>query len=176
MATTERIAVNPMEWDAPFDVIVGALFVIVMCRANATYWVGRMLQRTARHTHVARLMETPGYERAVRQLNRWGPPVVSLSFVTIGFQTLVNLAAGATKMPQRNYLPAVTVGCMVWALMYGTLGYVGFESLALLWARNPALAVVVIGVGGSALTAFILWRIRASRKVSRVLQCGPELG
>ena len=38
---------NPMEWDAPFSVIVAALFVIVMCRANATYWLGVLIARGA---------------------------------------------------------------------------------------------------------------------------------
>lgn len=157
---------NPMEWDAPFHVIFGALFVIVMCRANATYWVGRLLQRGARHTRAARAMATPGYERAVAQLNKWGPPVISLSFVTIGFQTLVNLAAGATKMPLRSYLPAVTVGCVVWAALYGTLGYVGLESFALLWERNPTLAIFVAGAAAAALASFIVWRVRVSRRRS----------
>lgn len=35
--------------------------------------------------------------------------MVALSFLTVGFQTLVNLAAGAARMPLRRYLPAMVV-------------------------------------------------------------------
>ena len=155
---------NPMTWDAPYLVVVGALFVIVMLRANATYWIGRLIERGVRQTRVATVMRTPGYARAVDRLNQWGPPVVSVSFLTIGFQTRVNLAAGATRMPLGRYLPAVTLGCALWAFLYGTVGYVGFESLAVLWDRSPALAVAlgVLAVGGFA--AFILWRVRQARR------------
>ena len=104
--------VNPMSWDAPYLLIVGALFVIVMCRANATYWVGRLAARGMERTRVATVMESPGYKRATATLNRWGAPVVSASFLTIGFQTLVNLSAGATRMPLPRYLPAVSIGCV----------------------------------------------------------------
>ncbi|QIK74012.1 hypothetical protein G7070_15450 [Propioniciclava coleopterorum] len=153
-----------MEWDAPFYVIVAALFVIVMCRANATYWLGRLIQSGARRTRIAHAMSSPGYARAEQQLNKWGPPIISLSFLTIGFQTLVNLAAGATRMPLRRYLPAVTVGSVIWALLYGTVGYVGVESFNLLWARNPTVAVVVAVIAAAALAAFIVWRVRESRR------------
>lgn len=155
---------NPMEWDAPFLVIVGALFVIVMCRANGTYWVGVLIARGARRTRVATTMASPGYGRAVEKLNKWGPPLVTVSFLTIGFQTLVNLAAGATGMPLRRYLPAVITGSVVWALLYGTVGVVGFESFGLLWSRSPAVAILVAVLVGAALTAFIVWRVREAKR------------
>lgn len=158
------MSLNPMEWDAPYYVIVAALFVIVMCRANATYWVGRLIQQGMKRSRLAHAMQTPGYARAVEKLNKWGPPIIALSFLTIGFQTLVNLAAGASAMPQRRYLPAVTVGSVVWALVYGTVGYVGVESFSLLWQRNPALAVVIAVIVVAALAVFIAWRVRESRR------------
>ena len=46
---------------------------------------------------------------------RWGAPVVTLSFLTVGIQTLVNLAAGVMRMPLRRYIPALTVGAILWA-------------------------------------------------------------
>lgn len=153
-----------MEWDAPYLVIVGALFVIVMLRANGTYWLGRLISRGAEHTRMARMMTTPGYLRAVDRLNTWGAPVVAVSFLTIGFQTLVNLAAGATRMPLTRYLPAVSIGCVVWAFLYGTAGYLGFESLSLLWERHPVTAVVVGALLVAGLVAFIAWRVREAKR------------
>ena len=155
---------NPMTWDAPYLVVVGALFVIVMFRANGTYWVGRLLQRGALHTRLARVMTTPGYARAVDKLTSWGPPLVTVSFLTIGFQTLVNLASGATAMPLRRDLPAVSLGCILWAFIYGTVGFAGFEALALLWERNPVAAVSLGVLAALGLATFIAWRVRVARR------------
>lgn len=154
---------DPRTWDAPLEVIVVALWVIVMARANGTYWLGRLAARGAESTRIQRLMRSPGYTRAVDRLNRWGAPVVALSFLTIGVQTLVNLAAGGIRMPLRRYLPAVAVGCVAWAIVYGAAGFFGFEALALLWQRSPALTVTlgVLLVAGFA--GFVTWRVRESR-------------
>lgn len=155
---------NPMTWEAPFLVIVGALFVIVFLRANATYWLGRLITAGVARTRARKMMDSPGYQRAVDKLNQWGPPVISVSFLTIGFQTLVNLAAGATRMPLIRYIPAMSVGCVMWAFLYGTVGYAGFESFSLLWDRNPAVALVVGVIAVSALVVFIVWRVRQAKR------------
>jgi len=155
--------VNPMTWDAPYPLIVAALFVIVMLRANGTYWLGRAVETGAHRTRISRVMDTAGYRRATDRLNRWGPPVVTLSFLTVGVQTLVNLAAGATRMPLRRYLPAVSTGCALWALLYGTVRFVGFEALGLLWGRSPALTVGIVLLAVAASTAFVVTRVRRAR-------------
>lgn len=155
---------NPLTWDAPYLLVVAALFVIVMLRANGTYWLGRLIEGGARRTRVARLLDSPGYAHAAERLNRWGPPVVSVSFLTIGFQTLVNLAAGATRMPLARYLPAVTLGCVAWAFLYGTAGYLGVESLVLLGQQHPVAAVVLGVTAVVALATFIGWRVREARR------------
>lgn len=155
---------NPLSWDAPYLVVVAALFGIIFLRANGTYWLGRLINRGVTRTRASRLMESPGYQRAVAQLNQWGPPVVTASFLTIGFQTLVNLAAGATRMPLVRYLSAMAVGGVFWAFIYGTVGFAGFEALALLWERSPALAVTLGALALIALAAFVAWRVRAARR------------
>lgn len=155
---------NPMTWDAPYLAIVGALFVIVFLRASATYWLGLLINRGAERTRASKMMSTPGYQRAVQQLNQWGPPILAASFLTIGFQTLVNLAAGAMRMPMTRYLPAVTVGSGLWAFLYGTAGTAGAEALGMVWERNPALAVVLGVVTVAALAFFIAWRVRESKR------------
>ena len=75
---------------------------IVMLRANATYWLGRGAEAGAEHTRLRRLLRSPRFARVQAGVARWGAPVVTLSFLTIGIQTLVNLAAGVTKMPLRR--------------------------------------------------------------------------
>ena len=118
---------DPTQWNVPYPLVVAALFVIVMLRANGTYWLGRAASAGARHTRMAKVMDSPGYLRATQRIDAYGPPVISLSFLTIGFQTLANLAAGATRMSLRHYLPAATIGSVLWAFLYATLGTVGVE-------------------------------------------------
>lgn len=151
---------DPTQWDVPFPVIVAGLFVIVMFRANATFWLGRLGSAGARRTRLAKLMNSPGYVRASERVDAYGPPVVTLSFLTIGFQTLANLAAGATGMKLRHYLPAVAVGGLLWALLYATLGTVGIELLGRLYAFSPVLAVSVFVVVAAAIAGYVVWQFR----------------
>lgn len=154
---------DPRTWEAPLAVILVALWVIVMLRANATYWLGRLAARGAESTRARRLMSSPGYTRTVERLNRWGGPVVTLSFLTIGIQTLVNFAAGATRMPLRRYLPWVALGCVAWALIYGTVGFISVEALTVLWARSPAMTIALATLVGGAFAGFVAWRVREGR-------------
>lgn len=153
---------DPTKWNAPFPLILTALFVIVMARTHGTYWLGRMAANGAHRTRVARWMDSEGYRRAVNRINRWGAPAVSVSFLTIGVQTLVNLAAGATRMPMIRYLPATVVGSIAWALLYGTIGFVGFEALALLWQYSPAAAIIAGVALLAALAWFVVRQLRAA--------------
>ena len=132
---------DPTTWQAPFAVVVGALFVIVMLRANATYWLGRAIIAGAGHTRWARLLNSRAYAVGSAWLNRWGAPAVALSFLTVGVQTMVNLSAGVSRMPLRRYLPSVTVGSVIWAFLYGTVGFAGFVAVQRLWVESPALTI-----------------------------------
>jgi membrane protein DedA with SNARE-associated domain len=93
--------------DWPYPVAVAALFVVVLLRAGGTYAIGRAAQAGARRTRLSRAMSLPRFARIQQVVARWGAPVVIGSFLTVGIQTLVNLAAGALRMPLRRYLPAL---------------------------------------------------------------------
>lgn len=155
---------DPTQWDVPFPVIVGAMFVIVFCRAGGTYLLGRAAAAGAsRSPRIASLMESARYRRATQQINDYGAPVVALSFLTIGFQTLANLAAGAGRMSASRYLPALVVGGVLWALLYSTIGVAGVDLFGRLFERSPALAIgaAVAILGGYA--GFIAWHVRRRR-------------
>lgn len=156
---------DPTQWQAPFWAVALALFVIVQLRANGTYWLGRLASAGAERTRLARLMASPGYRNACERIDRFGAPVVALSFLTIGFQTLANLAAGATGMKLRHYLPAVAVGGVAWALLYATLGTVGFGLVAQLFAYSPVAAVAVIATITGAIVAYIAVQARRRPEV-----------
>ncbi len=155
---------DPTKWGAPYPIVVVALFVIVMLRANGTYWLGRGAVAGTERTKLRGLVHTPGYVRAAGWLGRWGAPAVTVSFLTVGIQTLVNLAAGVTRMPLRRYLPAVVVGSVAWAFIYATAGFVGVEMLGTLYDRSPVLAVS-LGIALSVLFAgWVLLQVRGARR------------
>lgn len=122
--------------EQPFAIAFGTLFVIVLLRANATYWLGRGALRGGKmSTKLARGLEGRHMQRAQRLAARYGVIAVPLSFLTIGVQTAINFSAGFTLMPLRRYLPAVIVGCVLWALLYSTVGMVGWAAIGALWDR-----------------------------------------
>lgn len=156
---------DPTKWDLPFPVIVAALYVIVMMRANGTYWLGRLGLFGAQHTRLSRLMDSPGYQRATQRIDTYGAPVITLSFLTVGFQTLANLSAGATGMKLRHYLPAVALGALFWATIYATVGTVGLELLSKLYDFSPLIAISTFVAAGGAIAFYVVWQFR--RRVDR---------
>lgn len=155
---------DPTQWDVPFPVIVAAMFVIVFCRAGGTYLLGRAAAAGAsRSPRVARMMSGERYQRATRRIGEYGAPLVALSFLTVGFQTVANLAAGAIRMPPARYLPALVVGGVLWALLYSAIGVVGVDLFGRLFAFSPALAIggliaLLVGYAG-----FVTWHVRRAR-------------
>lgn len=128
----------------PYPLAVATLFVIVFLRANATYWIGRAVQAGARRTRVSRLLQTPAYRRAEQMVARWGAPIVTVSFLTVGIQTMINVAAGVGRMPLRRYLPAMVVGGIFWAFLYATVGFITLEAWLLFYRVNPPVAIAVL--------------------------------
>lgn len=122
--------------EQPFGIAFATLFVIVMLRGNATYWLGRgALSGGKLSARMAHRLEGPVMQRAQRFSARFGVVAVPLSFLTVGLQTAILFSAGFTLMPLRRFLPAVTVGCVLWALLYSTVGMVGWAAITALWDR-----------------------------------------
>src|SRR5690606_4932759 len=90
--------------------------------------------------------ESTSVQRATELVNRWGAWVVALSFLTVGFQTAANAAAGLTAMPARRYLPALAVGGLAWAIIYATVGLVAVAGWFELFLVSPAGAVAVLAL------------------------------
>jgi len=158
---------DPSTWNLPFPALVAALFGIVMLRANGTYWLGRLGSAGARRTRLARLLDSPGYVRATERIDRYGPPVVALSFLTLGFQTVANLAAGVTAMRLRHYLPAVIIGSIAWALLYATLGTVGLDLFARLYAYSPVGAIALVLAVALAIATYLFVAVHAHARSDR---------
>lgn len=140
--------------DGPWWWIYLFLVVVVFVRAQATYWLGRWVRHgltlpdaaetsapkpSKRRAGLAARFSGPMWERAQRFLDRWGFVGVPLSFLTVGFQTMVNAAAGFGRMRWDLYTLAMLPGCAVWAAIYSIAGF----SLVAAWQASP---IAVIGV------------------------------
>ncbi|GAB3751824.1 DedA family protein [Microlunatus parietis] len=150
--------------DWPYPVALSVLFLVILLRANATYWIGRAANAGADRTRLHRLMETSGYRRARDLVVRWGAPVITVSFLTVGLQTLINLAAGALRMPYRRYLPAMLIGGVLWSFLYATFGFVSFEVWQRLYERWPGPAVALLVLLVLILVGFIIRQATRSRR------------
>lgn len=63
-------------------------------------------------------------------------------------------------MPLVRYVPATVVGSVAWAFLYGTVGFVGFEALALLWEHSPAAALAAAAIALAGLVWFFMRQAR----------------
>lgn len=135
----------------PVWAVFGAFFVIAMLRSNATYWAGRGLRAGGARIGMARHLDRPAVIRTEALVDRWGAPVVALSFLTVGVQTLINAAAGALRMPLSRYVPATVVGSLLWATLYTSAGVAIWEAITggAWWWLLVLVAVVVLVVGAT---------------------------
>jgi membrane protein DedA with SNARE-associated domain len=147
----------------PYPVAVATLFLVVLLRAGATYALGRAAQSGARRTRIARLMARPGFTRVQEMVARWGAPLVTASFLTVGIQTLVNLVAGMTQMPLRRYVPALALGSLLWGFLYATVGFATFSAWRELYARYPTVTIVITALLLGVLAAYVLHQVRQRR-------------
>ncbi|MET9641088.1 VTT domain-containing protein [Streptomyces virginiae] len=145
----------------------GALYLIVLLRAGGTFAVGWLAGAGARRSRLAGRISTARFQRAERAIQRWGAPVVAVSFLTVGFQTAANFLAGSMRMPLPRYLPALFVGGAAWALIYATAGLGVLEVLGRLFAQQPVLGACAVAVLLLAVCALVVYRRRRA-----ALSCG----
>lgn len=147
--------------DLPFWQAFVALWVIVMARSNATYWVGRGAI-TGWRRHRPR-PEPESRARAEALIRRLGPVAVTLSYLTIGIQTTIHLTAGLLRMPMRYYVPAAVVGSVAWAVIYATIGLAVVEAWIAAMAGSWYGIAAIIGLIVVGTATWLLGRRRARR-------------
>lgn len=154
----------------PFWTVYVALFAIVFARTQATYWIGRGVGAGVRHTRRGKLLGSR-LDRAENLINRFGPPMVTVAYVTVGIQTAIHLAAGAMRMHFVRYLLAMIPGCAVWAAIY-SLG--GMAVIAVWWRaflESPGEAVAFAVAALAGVGALLYWR---RHRDVRTVERSPE--
>jgi membrane protein DedA with SNARE-associated domain len=163
----------------PFWLVFLFLYLGATIRGQATYWIGRLLTEQAlRRTHPAHgwrrrahsWLQGEGTERGIEAIRRWGLAVVPFSYLTVGFQTMVNAGAGVLRIGWPRYSLAQIPGALAWAAIYSTIGFVVWEAALAAAAGSPwglagivALAVVIV--------ASVLVR---RRRGTRSVRPGPD--
>lgn len=153
----------------PVWAVFATFWVIAMLRSNATFWAGRGLRAGGGRTGLASHLDRPAVVRTEAFVDRWGAPVVALSFLTVGVQTLINAAAGALRMPLRHYVPATVVGSLLWATLYTSVGLALWEAITggAWWWLLVVLAVVALVLGATR------WLSRAAERRPESARRGP---
>lgn len=152
-----------MNDDWPFALTFVVFFLGALARGSATYWAGRALRSGGGRTRLARHLDRPAVVRAEATVRRFGAVAVALSFLTVGFQTAINAAAGALRMPWWRYAPGVVVGALFWATIYTTIGFAVLEA----WFGEHPWPWVAAGALLVAAVVGVTWWARRRRAAAR---------
>ena len=150
--------------------LIAFLFVVVFCRAQATYWLGRLAVAGALSGHghgglrgrIAQWFMGPTPQRGAALLQRWGLIIIPLCFLTVGIQTAINAGAGIVRLKWRVYTLAMIPGCVAWALLYGLGLLAVWIAAAGAIAGNP-WAWLVLGLLIGIIVGTMRWRQMRSR-------------
>lgn len=152
----EWILAQPFGWAAAF------LTAVAMVRSQCTYWAGRAVGAGLARSRLSRVISADRMRKGVDALERWGWPIIPLSFLTIGFQTAVNASAGLVGWRWGRYTLAAIPGWIAWGLAYAA-GLLAAIGAAVSLAARSGWALVGIGAVGAAAVILAVRRIRSSR-------------
>ena len=152
------------------------LFVVVLLRAQATYWLARgaasgAVLATGRQGFLgtmARWFDGPVPRKGAAMLDKWGIIVIPLCFLTVGIQTAVNAGAGLVRMRWSTYTIAMIPGCVLWALLYG-LGTLAFFAAAIRAVAGSPWGWAGLALIVALIAAKIAWGRRKRRAVDASL-------
>lgn len=161
--------------DRPLAVVFGVLFAAAMIRGQVIYGLARWAVERAdralldgapgapgapgasdgpaagRRAALTRRLHGPGVASGAAFLRRWGVLAVPLAHLTVGFQTLVLLAAGAVRMSWVRFTAAQTPGAVAWATIYSTIGWAAWEALLASSTGELPFGVALLGLAAIAL-------------------------
>lgn len=146
----------------PYWVAVGVLSAMGFARGQMMYWLGRGVTEGALRTHrkshqeasgragpVRRTMmwlDRGGADPGIRALHRWGLVMVPISYVTVGFQSMVQAGAGILRITWWKYMIAQVPGAIVWGFFYATGGFLVWTYL-FAQARTHPYHAAAVGLG-----------------------------
>lgn len=139
----------------PFAAVYLFLLFGATCRGQMLYWLGRWaITQTLRRTHPTGgwrkrahdLLSSDGTDRGIEAIRRWGLVIIPLSYLTVGFQSMVNAGAGVLRIRWWKYSLVQLPGSAAWALIYSTIGFAIWSAAISAAAGSPAGLIVLLVV------------------------------
>ncbi|MDR2566617.1 MAG: hypothetical protein LBC97_11315 [Bifidobacteriaceae bacterium] len=155
----------------PFAVAFVFLTLVACVRSQCTYWLGRAVRAGLVRAAWAKRLTSEGAGKARDKLERWGWPAIPVSFLTVGFQTAVNLSAGLIGWRWWRYTLAAVPGWLMWGSVYAAGGLAVFAGLARVAQSSPVLAAAIIQALIVVVLSVIAWT--RYRKTRRAGAAGP---
>lgn len=136
---------------------------------NAMYWIGRiggrpLVERIFRFRLLARLVDAKHIGRVERYFDSHGGKTVFIGRFGPGLRSTTPLFAGLSRMKYYKFVPYNLSAVIVWAVAYGTVGYLfgQYWNELLEVARSVGFGVVAVVV--LSLLSYIYYRRRRRRK------------
>ena len=134
-----------------------------VARSQALYWLGRGVAAGVLRSRWGERLDSEAVHRAVRAIERWGMPIIPLTFLTVGFQSAVQSAAGLVRIGWLRYSLWSIPGALVWAVVWAGGGMAALAGALALAAESPwALAAALVLVVGA--VTFLVLRTRRRRE------------
>jgi membrane protein DedA with SNARE-associated domain len=147
----------------PVVVIIAAFFG-ALAGDVASYLLGSLKpRRFLRAIGIVRRHEA----QARRFFQKYGPASMVLGRFFYGMRIAGGFVCGLVGMPVRKYLFWATIGCSIWAVIVGSLGYlIGEGAQLLLGDVRQYQGYVVIGMIGVGIAGWVMiaWRGRRKKK------------
>lgn len=169
----------------PFWLTFGFLYLGATVRGQAMYWAGRVVtEQTLRRTHPAAgwlrrihdWLEGGGADRGITAIRRWGLFAVPLSYLTVGFQSMIQVAAGVLRITWPRYSLAQVPGALAWAAIYSTIGWAVWEAALAAAAGSPLALGALLSVVVVLLATFAMHRRKERRAASVLLVAADRDG
>jgi len=161
----------------PYWIAVAVLSAMGFARGQMMYWLGRGVtegalrqsrknqrreasQRTGPLRRTMMWLDRGGADPGIRALRRWGLVMVPISYLTVGFQSMVQAGAGILRIEWWKYMIAQLPGAFVWGLFYATGGFLVWTYLFRQARTYPVHAAAVLLALLAALA--VGWRYRRS--------------
>jgi len=150
----------------PFALAASFLVVVAAVRSQCTYWLGRGIRAGVVRSAWAVRLQSEAVAKGQARLEQWGWPIIPLSFLTVGVQTAVNLAAGLVGWGWIRYTLAASLGWLAWGLVYAAGGLAVFGALVALAQDSPvrAAAIVQAVVVLAVFVFYLAYRVRSKTR------------
>ena len=158
--------------DQPFLVAAAFLTCVVAFRAEGTYWLGRGVRAGVVRAAWAQKLASDNEKRVVAKLEKWGWPIIPLSFLTVGFQTAVQFTAGLIGWRWLPYTLAALPGWIAWGCVYAAGGLAVVAGILALAKQSWWLAVLAIVL--VVVIILVIIRVRRRLKAHRAVVVESE--